>query len=1309
MPSFHLFRSGSIVALLLLAVAVTSSNAQNSVTSEQAERAQLTEIIRVDFSNPDSQDEKLDAQGKVTLKEGQLQIGENSKLNRSIAANCNLGVAIEVAPKSFGDNSVKYELVVQFMSFKSDVVQVKLTRPEKPESDQWIVRVGTIAARGGQQLESLWAVKKSQLDLAQPIVCELRHGEVTITNGATEILNYHNFPKWHFCDHIAIANKGAKIALRKLSFSHVPETALTDEETKKFGETIEIVRACLPQLGKEKLTELYKQFELQLSSMNEKQTKSLWFASLKMAQVELVSRLGDAEQLLESLKECQTIRAKLLGKKHPDTLMADMRIGNFFARRSVIKKGRELLNKLDSDIQTSLHRDHILHKLADSALATLAKNEGEFGEAAQRFARVAEWDRKNAGETSEQYARSLYNVAYMYRLEKQFSKAVASLEICRDIFAKNGTDNPVYATCLNNLGLSYKGVGNYSKAEECFLECARVREKLFGKQHIQYAAVLCSLGHVYRETGDSRRALRIYEQGAKIAKETEGESHPYFWNLTSSAANAATDLGEYELAVKRYEKTLAHYRELYGETHPDYFSIMENMGNCLDYLERYDEAEKMLEKVLEARIAQYGENHINSVSGKINLALNYLRQKKNDKAISYIDDALDFADSSEDVGRHAGIVSDLKQNGAIVHAVTGNLEKANVLISQSLQQQGKLFDSVASFQTPVQQLQAMVDFNEKLDLLISLRRRQANDDIASLSAKKSEAIYQLVYETKGRASMHQTVTRMIADDEDLKREFSSLGELNSGLASLASNLTGDQSNDAEIVGQIESLKSNIFDTQSRIAKLSKDRLPSFGEAANGVKQIQSFLDEQDAFVDFWVYKHHSTEPDLYQVRESEHFLLAFVVTQKKMSVVNLGAIAKVNDLVGQYRKLLIGNAEENTDAKWNQANVSLSKIIVDPVLEAAELTNASTDSPSKLLISPVGKLHELPWPALMATVSDKMLIERFKIATVAIPQLLAANAAQNSLKKEQKLDPSKESLLLVGNVDFGQQTNTPTDSNEGNQLLAQIDRPKSMLRGNGATFGDLPGTKLEVETIKEIWGPDNSVEILEGPGATASAFMQQVQSNSILHVATHGVFFENQDRPKSDGSISFESLSSAEDLFNSDWRSGLAFSGANETKSKVNSSIVYAAQIMEMPLQDVKLVVLSSCESGLGNQIGAELSGEGLSGLQRAFQISGADSVVASLWKVDDQATTILMQEFYRNLFLKKMSKIDALREAQLWMLNNPKSALASDNETKRDLVPDGKKPIKDTRTKAAKPKADSVAKTPVRYWAAFMLSGDWK
>ena len=145
-------------------------------------------------------------------------------------------------------------------------------------------------------------------------------------------------------------------------------------------------------------------------------------------------------------------------------------------------------------------------------------------------------------------------------------------------------------------------------------------------------------------------------------------------------------------------------------------------------------------------------------------------------------------------------------------------------------------------------------------------------------------------------------------------------------------------------------------------------------------------------------------------------------------------------------------------------------------------------------------------------------------------------------------------------------------------------------------------------------------------------------------------------------------------------------SGANHEfqteQGDKDDGILTAMEVSGLDLQKVDTVVLSACETGLGQVAG----GEGLLGLQRAFMVAGAKTTVASLWKVPDAATARLMQRFYENLWGKKMGKLEALREAQIWMLRDQ-----------------GNRGLTITEQPADK---ESL---PPYYWAAFVLSGNWR
>ena len=187
----------------------------------------------------------------------------------------------------------------------------------------------------------------------------------------------------------------------------------------------------------------------------------------------------------------------------------------------------------------------------------------------------------------------------------------------------------------------------------------------------------------------------------------------------------------------------------------------------------------------------------------------------------------------------------------------------------------------------------------------------------------------------------------------------------------------------------------------------------------------------------------------------------------------------------------------------------------------------------------------------------------------------------------------------------------------------------------------LPGTKKEAEMISKIITRSKGNVLLHlGSEANENAFKElSGNATEIIHIATHGFYIPKNDTSSyqyyidNPGSVAME-------------RSGLILAGANDAWNGklipgVEDGILTASEIAKLDLSKTSLVVMSACETGLG-----EVTEDGIEGLQRAFKSAGVETLVMSLWKVDDKATEMLMEEFYK-LLLKGYSKDDAFQSAK--------------------------------------------------------------
>jgi CHAT domain-containing protein len=201
---------------------------------------------------------------------------------------------------------------------------------------------------------------------------------------------------------------------------------------------------------------------------------------------------------------------------------------------------------------------------------------------------------------------------------------------------------------------------------------------------------------------------------------------------------------------------------------------------------------------------------------------------------------------------------------------------------------------------------------------------------------------------------------------------------------------------------------------------------------------------------------------------------------------------------------------------------------------------------------------------------------------------------------------------------------------------------------------ELPGTKVEIDGVSKI---------LKTAGYQVNQFMQKdateknvkaIKGPWLVHIATHGYFL--QDTEGSAGSVFGVNAENASN--NPLLRSGLILARAGKTVSGTGSAdmqsndngVLTAYEAMNLNLEGTNLVILSACETGLGDV----KSGEGVYGLQRAFLVAGADALIMSLWKVDDAATQLLMTNFYNN-WIKLGNKQKAFKQAQLQLMTKYK------------------------------------------------------
>jgi CHAT domain-containing protein len=352
-----------------------------------------------------------------------------------------------------------------------------------------------------------------------------------------------------------------------------------------------------------------------------------------------------------------------------------------------------------------------------------------------------------------------------------------------------------------------------------------------------------------------------------------------------------------------------------------------------------------------------------------------------------------------------------------------------------------------------------------------------------------------------------------------------------------------------------------------------------------------------------------------------------------------------------------------------------------------------------VLIAPDGVLCGLPFAALPGRKDGTYLVEEFTIGYVTSGRhLLELNADKDRTRGQ--------GLLAVGGLDYGPVPAKPSDK----AALAPL------------AFEPLPGTRLEAEAITRLYraafDKAQPPRRFAGPDADAARLKKELPPGAkagprYLHLATHG-FFEAPPPALQARSKEPSAAQERQDRLlgrNPLLSSGLVLAGANQSYEK---GILTAEEVSSMDLRGVDLAVLSACETGLGRVD----YGEGVLGLQRGFQRAGARALAVSLWNVNDAATSVLMEEFYTNLWVKKLPKLKALQQAQVAVLRNPGRVLLRGRELVALLAKEGVS-AKERAALAQRGiykkveelpdggKVVELKRSPPAWWAAFVLYGD--
>jgi CHAT domain-containing protein len=795
-----------------------------------------------------------------------------------------------------------------------------------------------------------------------------------------------------------------------------------------------------------------------------------------------------------------------------------------------------------------------------------------------------------------------------------------------------------------------------------------VWREVLGEKHRNTAMGWLNLAAQHQALGRWAEAERGYRQARDIRKAMLGETHPLYGNSLNNLAGLYQAMGDYKAALPLYQQARDFHKAGLGVKHPTYAGSLNNLAALYRAMKEYQAALPLFKQVLDIYEATLGEKHPTYAGSLNNLAGLYQAMGDYKAALPLFQQVLDIRKATLGT-KHRDYATSLS-GLAMLYQQRGDVARARPLFEQAVDIEQDHLDATFSALSERQRLDLLARSRDRLDAYLSLPPQSAS----------ASADYKRVLAWKAAVLARQAEDRLLRDHPRLAKRLGELRTVRAGLAKLTSQppTPAGQKQWLERFRVLEAQKEKL---EVGLASDSAEfrRLRQVEPAA-----VAAALPEGSALVDLLVYRHRRPDPDRKGKLLSEERLVAFVLVKGgKVQRLDLGAASRIHKAVLAWRKPLQSRPVGSLD---RDAAAVLRERLWLPIEKVLGKNRT-------VLIAPDAILCGLPFAALPGERPGSFLVERYTIGYLTSGRHLLELAGRPG-------SASGEGLLAVGALDYG----TPPARQPGR---GRLDLGVGVCR-------QLPGTRLEIDRIGRLYRDrfpkGRPVATLTGNAADKTALIQQLTPEKdrkawrYLHLATHAFFLPVPPVPSR---LAGDELSFAQQRDqltverNPLLRTGLVLSGANRSHE---TGLCRGEEVAELDLRGTEVVVLSACDSALGIIRG----GEGMLGLQRAFQLTGARSLVASLWKVSDSATSVLMEEFYRQLWVEKRTPLEALRQAQLVVLRNPGRVAKREKE----LVEKRKTELVGSRSRDPADDAAPLPKlaqkrSPAALWAAFVLSGD--
>lgn len=890
--------------------------------------------------------------------------------------------------------------------------------------------------------------------------------------------------------------------------------------------------------------------------------------------------------------EALDIRKKILGEEHPEYAMSLNNLAIIYAETGRYEAAEPLYLEAKAIREKTLGKAHPDYAQSLHNLANLYNEMGRYEDAEPLFLEAQSVWVHVYGKENSNYAQTLLNLANLYNQMGRYEDAESLYLESLDILARLlGKENLLYVRDLNNLANLYTNMGRYKSAENLYLEARDILEKSAGTANADYIRNLNGLAFLYANWGRYDAAETLYLNAREVLVKVFGEENrDYAYNL-NNLANLYNDTGRYGEAEPLYLEALAIRGKILGKTHPDYAGTLNNLGNLYNRMGQMDAAERYYTEAKNIQQAALGKEHPDYLVCVDNLASFYQQ--------------------------------------------TSRYELARPLYQESQTIATNLLSRSARFLSNRELASYSLLFERNLNRCYSFAQ-VTHGVFPGFSA----SCYDLALFHKGMLlNIASRINRLAASDTTATRLIKRLKSYHRRLAQEYARPVAKRKDITDLMEKANTTEKELIHT-----------VAGFDDIFRQIRwqDVQAALQPGEAAIEFVRYQYYNPNP-------TDSFIYAAILLKYS----NPGEILPQMIPLFEERQLAsqlpdgndMDRIDESCQGPGGQAIYTLIWQPLDTLL-----TGVST-----VYCSPSGLLHRLNLGAL-PTDAEHVFGDRRQLVLLGSTRQLA-HAPAGSFS-------GISNAVLMGGINYNS-----VDSSGEISLTVPADGGAFPSAGDGRIWSDstaraerlnewryLPATATEVHTIADMLrGNGFNAQVFSDSSASEEIFKQLGRtepSPRILHIATHGYFFPDPAPQSPEAGVRFNSPSALghELVFkiSSDpmIRSGLILAGANaawsrgpgtQSPAQREDGILTAYEISQQDMSNTELVVLSACETGLGQIIG----NEGVYGLQRAFKIAGAKYLIMSLWQVNDLKTGELMSEFYRQYLIRKLTAPQAFRAAQ--------------------------------------------------------------